>query len=125
MTPAPIDYAALMQANLTRIFGEHDPAQRILAIRELYDPKAFLHEPQASVQGHEAISQAVTELLAHLPPDFVFTPIRPGLGHNGLGRLQWSAGPPGGPVAATGTDVAHFDGGKITALHIFLDQPGT
>lgn len=119
-----IDFAAVMHANLERVFGEHSPARRIEAIRELYAPDAILHEPDRSVQGHEAISQAVTELLAHLPSEFVFTPVRPALGHNGVGRLQWTAGPPGGPVAVTGLDVAHIELGLIKTLHVFLDPQG-
>jgi len=120
-----IDYDGTMQANLTRVFGERDASRRLVAIRELYDECAKLHEPQASVQGHDAISQAVTELLAQLPTQFVFTAIRPALGHNGIGRLQWKAGPPGGPIAVTGIDVAHIEKGVIKSLHVFLDQPGT
>jgi hypothetical protein len=92
------------------------------AIRELYDEDAEFHEPQGSVRGHEAISQAVSELLADLPANFRFSAIRPALGHHGVGRLQWSAGPPGGPVAVTGTDVARFERGLIQSLHVFLDQ---
>nr|WP_249808703.1 NAD(P)H-dependent oxidoreductase [Bradyrhizobium sp. 48] len=119
-----VDYDEMMQANLRRVFGERDPLRRIKAIRELYDEDAELHEPQRSVRGHDAISQAVTELLAHLPPEFAFSAIRPALGHSGVGRLQWSAGPPDGPAAVTGIDVAHIEGGVIRSLHVFLDQPG-
>lgn len=120
-----MDFETIMQANLERVFGERDASRRIEAIRELYDEDAELHEPQRSVRGHDAISQAVTELLAHLPSDFTFTAIRPALGHNGFGRLQWRAGPLGGTAAVTGTDVAHFQRGLIRSLHVFLDQPGT
>jgi hypothetical protein len=120
-----MDYEKIMQANLERVFGERDSARRIKAIRELYVEDAELHEPQRSVQGHDAISQAVTELLAQLPADFIFTAIRPALGHNGFGRLQWRAGSPGGPVAVTGTDVAHVERGLIRTLHVFPDQPST
>lgn len=118
-----MDYETIMHANLERVFGEHDAARRIAAIRELYCEDAELHEPRQSVRGHEAISHAVTELLAQLPEGFTFTAIRPAAGHNGVGRLQWRAGPPGGPVAVTGTDVAHFERGLIRSLHVFLDQP--
>jgi hypothetical protein len=118
-----MNYEKIMQANLERVFGERDAARRIEAIRDLYAEDAELHEPQQSARGHEAISQAVTELLAHLPPDFTFTAIRPALGHNGVGRLQWRAGPPNGPVAVTGTDVAHFEHELIRSLHVFIDQP--
>jgi hypothetical protein len=116
-------YEKIMQANLERVFSERDAARRIEVIGELYAEDAELHEPQQFARGHEAISQAVTDLLAHLPPDFTFTAIRPALGHNGIGRLQWRAGPPGGPVAVTGTDVARIERGLIRSLHVFLDQP--
>ena len=118
------DYATILQANLERVFGERDPARRVAAIRELYAEDAVLHEPDRSVRGHEAIAQAVADLLGHLPPQFVFAPIRPALGHHGLGRLQWRSGPPEGPAAVTSTDVAHVEDGRIRTLHIFLDQPG-
>lgn len=115
------DFDALMRANLVRVFGERDPAVRIEAIRELYAENAALHETNRSVRGHHAISQAVTELLGHLPPDFVFTALQPALGHHGVGQLRWRAGRPDGPVAATGTDIAHVEGGVIQSLHVFLD----
>lgn len=118
-----MDYGAILQTNLGLVFGERDPTLRMEAVRRLYSENAELHEPHRSAQGHEAISQAVTELLASLPPDFSFTPIRPALGHNGVGRLQWRAGPPGGLAAVTGTDVAHIEDGMIQLLHVFIDQP--
>jgi hypothetical protein len=118
-----MDFQALMQANLDRVFGERDPARRIAAIRDIYHEEAELHEPGHSARGHEAISQAVTDLLGHLPPDFVFSALRPATGHNGVGRLQWGAGRANGPFAVTGTDVAHVEGGLIRTLHVFLDQP--
>lgn len=119
-----MNYETIMQANLERVFGERDASRRIEAIRELYFEDAELHEAQLSVRGHDAISQAVADLLAHLPPDTTFTAIRPAMGHNGLGRLQWRARSPRGPVAVTGTDVAHVERGHIRTLHVFLDQPG-
>ena len=118
------DHNAIMHANLDRVFNERGATRRIVAIRELYREDAELHESEHSARGHEAISQAVTDLLAHLPPNFGFTAIRPALSHHGVGRLQWSGGPPGGPVAVTGTDVVRFDAGRIRSLHVFLDQPG-
>jgi hypothetical protein len=121
---APIDYDGLMQANLARVFGERDAGRRLKAISELYAETAVLHEPQASVNGHGAISKAVTALLGSMPLDFVFHAAGPAVGHNGMGRLQWRAGPPDGPVAVTGTDVAVFEGGLIRSLHVFLDPAG-
>jgi hypothetical protein len=121
----PTDYDGLMQANLARVFGERDAKRRITAIRELYAEDAVLYEPDASAKGHTAISEAVTSLLANLPPNFVFRAVGTAVGHNGVGRLQWRSGPPDGPVAVTGTDVALFEGGVIRSLYVFLDPTTT
>jgi hypothetical protein len=116
-----VDYNGLMQANLSRVFGERDPSRRLDAIAELYADDAGLYEPDAVATGHAAISQAVEALLSSLPPNFAFTAIGPALGHHGVGRLRWQAGPPNGPVAVTGMDVARFENGLIHSLHVFLD----
>src|SRR6202140_3118097 len=118
-----IDYDRLMQSNLARVFGERDAARRTKAIAELYADDATMYEPDASATGHAAISQAVAALLSSLPPNFAFTAIGPAVGHHGVGRLRWQAGPPNGPVAVTGTDVAHFEAGQIQTLHVFIDPP--
>jgi len=120
---ASIDYERLMQANLERVFGERDAGRRLAAIRELYAADAVLYEPHASATGHAAINGAVTTLLSNLPPSFAFTAIGPAVGHHGVGRLRWQSGPSNGPAAVTGTDVAHFQGGLIQTLHVFLDPP--
>ena len=119
--PSAIDYDALMRANLVRVFGERDASRRIEAIRELYADDAILHEPHASASGHAAISDAVSALLAGLPPDFVFSAAGPAVGHHSAGRLNWRSGPPDGPIIVTGTDFARFEDGRISALHVFLD----
>ena len=116
-----VDYDGAMKANLLHVFGQRDPVQRLAAIRELYHPDATLHEPHASVTGHQAISDAVTALLGSLPDETRFTPDGPAVGHNDVGRMKWRAGGPSGPVAATGIDVARFERGRIRLLHVFLD----
>ena len=125
MTAQSIDYDRIMQANLARVFGERDASRRIKAVAELYADDATLYEPpDASATGHAAISQAVEALLASLPPSFVFTAIGPAVGHHGLGRLRWQSGPPNGPAAVTGMDVARIEGGRIQTIHVFLDPTG-
>jgi len=119
-----IDYNRLMQANLKRVFNERDAGRRIVAIRELYAEDAVLYEPDASAKGHAAISETVTTLLAHLPPNFVFSAAGPAIGHHDTGRLKWLSGPPDGPAAATGMDVAHFEQGRIHSLYVFLEPAG-
>jgi hypothetical protein len=116
-----IDYDRLMQANAARVFSERDPVRRLNAIGELYMSDAVLTEPERVAKGHAAISDAVTELLSKLPPTFAFTAIGPAVGHHGVGRLLWKAGPPDGPWAVTGMDIAHFRDGRIQALYVFLD----
>ena len=123
-TSEAIDYNRLMQANLTRVFNEHDAGRRIVAIRELYAEDAVLYEPDASAKGHAAISEAVTALLGHLPPNFVFSAAGPAIGHHNIGRLRWRSGPPDGPVAVTGMDVAHFEHGRIHSIYVFLEPAG-
>jgi hypothetical protein len=122
MSSKSIDYDSLMQANLARVFGERDAARRMKAIAELYADDAVLYEPpDTSATGHAAISEAVEALLSNLPPNFAFTAMGPAVGHHGMGRLRWRSGPPKGPAAVTGTDVARFEGGRIQSLHVFLD----
>lgn len=110
-----------MQANLARVFGEPDAGKRLKAIRELYAEDAVLNEPHASVKGHAAINEAVTSLLAGLPPGFVFRSMGPALGHHNIGRLKWRSGPPDGPAAVTGMDIAHCEGNRIHSLFVFLE----
>jgi hypothetical protein len=125
MSATSIDYDGLMQANLKRVFGERDASRRMQAIAELYADDAILYEPpDAAAKGHAAINQAVQALLSSLPPNFVFTALGPAVGHHGLGRLRWQSGPPDGPAAVTGMDVARIEGGRIQTLHVFLDPTG-
>jgi hypothetical protein len=124
MSAQSIHYDSVLQANLTRVFGERDAARRMEALAELYADDATLYEPDRSATGHAAINQAVEALLSSLPPNFVFTTTGPTVGHHGVARLRWQAGPPSGPVAVTGTDVARIEGGRIQTLHVFLDPPG-
>ena len=121
---APVDYEGLMRTNLVQVFGERDAVRRMKAIRELYADDAVLLEPHASAKGHDAISNAVAALHSQLPPHFEFQVVRPAVGHHGVGRLQWSGGPRGGPAAITGTDVARFEDGLISSLQVFLDPAG-
>lgn len=118
--PTPVDYNGMMQANISRVFGEQVPTRRMNAIRELYAEDAVLNEPHASAKGHIAINQAVTALLDSLPRNFVFTPIGKADGHHNIGYLKWSSGPPEGPAAVTGMDIAHFENGRIHSLFVFL-----
>lgn len=116
-----IDLDTLMQANIVRVFNERNSSLRLAALDELYAEDATLYDPETVATGRQAISQAVDNLLLSIPPDFAFSAIGPAVGHNGVGRLFWRAGPPNGPVAVTGTDVAHIENGRIKLLYVFVD----
>src|ERR1700743_660329 len=118
-----IDYDKLMRGNAVRVFSERDAGRRLGAIRELYTEDAVLTEPEVVCEGHAAISDAVAHLLQTLPPTFTFTQVGVVIGHHGLERLRCKTGQPNGPTAVTGMDVAHFRGGRIAALYVFLDAP--
>jgi hypothetical protein len=105
------------------VFNERNAARRFKAAAELYADDALLYETDLEAKGRAAICDAVEALLSRLPPDFSFRATGPAVGHHGIGRLRWHAGPPNGPVAITGTDVAHFEGGRIHSLYVFLDPP--
>jgi hypothetical protein len=119
--PAPVDFDAPMQAHLSRVFGKRDSGRRLVALKEFYTEDASLFEPHVAVTGQAAISVAVDALQASMPPQFVFTAAGPAVGHNGEAHLQWRAGPPDGPAAVTGTDVAHVENGQTKTLHVFPD----
>jgi hypothetical protein len=116
-----VDLDALMQANVVRVFNERNSTVRLAAICELYAKDATLYDPETVATGPEAFSQAVDNLLHSLPPDFVLSAIGHAVSHNGVGRLFWRAGPPNGPAAVTGTDVAHIENGRIKLLYVFVD----
>jgi hypothetical protein len=116
-----IDLDAFMRANMNRVFNERNVDHRLAALGELYDGDATLYDPEAVATGREAISKAVDSLLGNFPPDFTFTAAGPVVGHNGAARLFWRLGPPNGPVAVTGTDVAIIEHGRITRLYVFVD----
>jgi hypothetical protein len=113
---------ALMRANVASVFNERNSDRRRAALGQLYTEDAILYEPEAVAIGRDAISEAVGKLLASLPPDVVFTVVADAVGHNDAARLFWRAGPSGGPVAATGTDVALLEGGRIKRLYVFVDS---
>jgi hypothetical protein len=116
------NYDELMQRNLRDVFGQRDPDRRLAAIQEIYAPDATLFEPHGAVQGHAAISDAVSTLLDSLPPSFSFASVGPAVGHHGVARLRWKSGPAGGRVAVTGIDVAHIERDVIQSLYVFLDS---
>ncbi len=116
-----IDYDALMQAHLYRVFAERDAAKRRAAIRELYAEAVAVYEPGVEAAGHEGVDHTVEAILSKAPPSFVFGTFGPAVGHHGIGRMRWHFGPAEGPPVVTGLDVVEIVDSKITKLYVFLD----
>nr|BAX51337.1 methyl-accepting chemotaxis protein [Methylobacterium aquaticum] len=82
-----------------------------------------LAEPTDVVRGREAIAAVAGKFLEQFGPTFRFNTVGAAVGHHGLSSLRWQAGPDGGPVAVTRTDVAEVVGGRIVRLWVLLNQP--
>ncbi|WP_439365356.1 nuclear transport factor 2 family protein [Bradyrhizobium sp. DASA03005] len=123
MTTNDIDFDRLLRANLERVFNERDEDKRQTAIAELFVEEPVMYEPTKIVRGRLEISRVAGELLKQFGPTFRFVPDGVAVGHHGLARLAWHAGPEQGPIAVTGADVAEVEGGKISRLWVLLNPP--
>lgn len=83
---APADFNRLLRANLQRVFNERDPGLRAAAIAELYVADPIMYEPDAVIEGREAISAVAGKLLDQFGADFRFTPEADGIGHHHVGH---------------------------------------
>ncbi|WP_018262238.1 nuclear transport factor 2 family protein [Methylobacterium sp. WSM2598] len=117
------DYDRLLRANLERVFNERDAGKRATALADLFVDEPVMYEPSDVVRGREAISTVAGNLLDRFGPMFRFTPVGGAVGHHGLGSLRWQAGPEGGPVTVTGSDVAEVVGGRIARLWVLITPP--
>jgi len=119
----PTDAEDLLRANLQRVFNERDDTARAAAVAELFVAEPVMYEPDAIVTGRAAICATAGALLERFGPDFTFAPVAPAVGHYGMAALRWQAGPKGGAIAVTGTDVAEIADGRIVRLWVLLDPP--
>ncbi|CAO4186311.1 nuclear transport factor 2 family protein [Methylorubrum extorquens] len=104
--PAPEpDYGRVLRATLERVFNERDAGKRAAALGQLFVAEPVMFEPTAVVEGRAAIATVAGNLLKQFGPTFRFTPVGTAVEHHGLGSLRWQAGPDGGLVTVTGTDV--------------------
>lgn len=114
--------AQLMEDNLLKVWGDRDPVSRLRALESLYAKDSTFFEANEKIAGYDAINDKVSHTVNAMPPDFVFTRLKPVMINNGIGRLVWGVGPKGKPPVATGMDVAVFENGKIKSLYVFLDS---
>jgi hypothetical protein len=114
----------LMTRSLLDVFNQRDPEQRAAAIGEVYSPDIVFYEQEGTATGAAALHERVQQLLDGAP-GFVFTPVgHPVINHD-LGRQPWTFGPPDGPPAVLGTDIARIAGDRIQALYVFVEPPSS
>jgi len=113
--------ASIMEENLKKVWSERDSTIRLKAIEKLYASNSGLFHVGHRTHGHQAINDSVSGILEQMPEDFVFSPLKPVVINNDIGRLTWGVGPEGKPPVETGMDIAVFQNDKIQALYVFLD----
>jgi hypothetical protein len=112
----------LMETNLLKVWNERDSRQRRIAIEGIYTQDSTFFEADKSASGYDAINAKIEETLTSIPGDFIFHIINPATENHNVGLLSWGLGPPNGPTAVTGTDIAIFSGYRIQSFYVFLHQ---
>lgn len=120
--PVEPDYDHILRSNLERVFNERDPQRRAQALAELTVGNPVMFEPDAVVEGRDAISAIAGRLLERFGPDFAFVPDGRAAGHHGMASLRWHAGPTGGEPVVSGIDTAEILDGRIARLWVLLDR---
>jgi hypothetical protein len=103
------------------IWNETDAARRRAAIDKLYTEDCTYCDPLAAVTGRAAIDGFIAGVQAQFP-GAQFQLGGPVDAHHDQARFVWHAGAPGGEPAAIGFDVMVLFGGRIRAIHGFLDK---
>jgi hypothetical protein len=112
--------AQLMEKNLQEVWSERDSARRKTAIKNIYAKDCTLFEENEVISGYDAINAKIDSTLEGMPTDFVFRMVNPARVNHNVGRLTWVIGPADGAPVATGMDIALFENGRISSLHVFL-----
>jgi hypothetical protein len=114
-------FSALMHANLIEIFGQRDRTRRREAMCRAYAENIAFTDPEGTVHGYDAIDERVRKVLDNALETFVFGPDGPLYILSGAAAaLPWTFGPPSGPPAVRGLDIAAIADGRITSLQTLL-----
>ena len=112
----------LLEKNLKQVWSERDEVRRMKTIESIYANGSILYHVGHKTEGLEAINKSATAVLSNMPPNFVFTKLKPIIINNNIGRAIWGVGPEGQAPVAAGMDIAYFENGKIKSLYVFLDS---
>lgn len=113
------DIANLVETYL-RTWNEPDPAERRLLIDRLWTQDARYVDPLVDATGRERIAATIDAARAQFP-GLVFTLVGAVDAHHDVARFSWALGPADGEPLVIGFDVAVVAGGRLRAVHGFLD----
>jgi hypothetical protein len=112
----PVEFAEQYIA----IRNETDAARRRDLIAAAFSPDATYRDPLMQGAGRQGIDAMIAGAQAQLAGcRFALCGIPDG--HNDVIRFSWTAGVPGKPALARGTDVATIADGRIRSVLGFLD----
>ncbi|MCZ0983433.1 nuclear transport factor 2 family protein [Streptomyces diastatochromogenes] len=117
----PRSPADLMRVNLLQVFNEPDPVRRAAAVAAHYAEDVVWHEPDRVNRGRGEFVRRADELLAE-NPGWVFRPVGDASGLDDIGHLGFRYGPPDGPPAVSGMDIARTDDGVIVELYTIVTE---
>lgn len=103
------------------IWNETDAEHRRGLIAECWTENATYIDPLMRGEGHEQINGLV-QAVQNRFPDFRFSLIGRADGFGDNLRFSWGLGPDGGEAVIKGTDFALLEGGRLKAVHGFIDQ---
>src|SRR5471032_3231517 len=116
----PFSVNELLKRNLLAIFGERDPAARMMELKTIWLPEGIFVGPDGRYAGLDAINCKVAELQTKFP-GFNFIERGPVQAMHGIGRLAWGFGPKDNRTAVTGVDIAVTREGRLLERYAFID----
>ena len=113
------DAKELLHSNLHEVFSERDPERRRAAIERTYIEDVTFIDPEAEVEGRQALSDQAQKLLDGAPADFVLEEDGPLYFGPDTAALAWRFGPAGKPVAR-GIDILTIRDGRVNAVRTLI-----
>lgn len=114
--------AKLLEDSLLRIWNDRNAENRLALMNDIYTNDIAFYETNEgpAIVGHQAINELISRLQAGWPATFTFELLGPaGINHH-VQQISWRLGESGAQAAATGSDIAIVNDGKIVSLFLFL-----
>jgi hypothetical protein len=110
----------LAKQNLLSIFNERDMTKRLAQMQMTYDEKIAFYDPDKLINGFDAISDFISQLLDN-NPGWTFRSSGNVWVNCNLMMLEWEFGPPGELAPVRGNDVMFVDdNGKIGKMYTMI-----